>query len=370
MSYLNIFEFNNIGSKLIQEDSYLNFSCLDYECVFVFDGHGATKQKDSLPHLIVNNNILKKRFKDFFLKEELTIRNIEQFFIDFDNFLLVEKSILKEIGLCMSGIIIDKKKNNIFVLNIGDTKVLVYNSKKQNIYKTNVHNLDNENEIKRIKKCNKEHYIRNNRYKKLSMTRTIGDFDCKEPFNEPLIPKPEIVCISGPSGPKDHMAFPNHVCSTDCVNPIQLEYYFILATDGMNLGYEPNVIIALYEKKQKLTKYCEEINKKNLSSHRLVDNVCIIVCKIRKLDTQFLNPPRRCISGCEIASLDESETESFSFLSRFAATNVTRDTIVMQKQRNIRLLGSPIHNSTNNKAQHRLYDIDNIIYKTLRLVKI
>lgn len=88
MYYLKLFNFYDIGLKKIQEDYYVEFvfeikkNNIDflYECIFVFDGYGALNKNQSMPHLIVDTNLLQNNIKDYFQKNEFNTQNLKTFF--------------------------------------------------------------------------------------------------------------------------------------------------------------------------------------------------------------------------------------------------------------------------------------------------
>lgn len=261
-----IFHFYHIGSKKIQEDYYTEFKykikkkdiLYEYECVFVFDGHGAVNNKlESCVYFIVDKKILYNSMKSFFLTHEMDENNLKKFFFEFDKILYTYQE-YRQTGCCVAGIIYDVNKNVIYLVNIGDTSIWVYTEKNKLIYQTPVHNIYNSNELKRIEKLNKQNYIcyKTGRYKKLLMTRTLGDFDCKEPFNEPLIAIPDIKIL---------------------VNNKQ--YVFLIMTDGINASYNKEKIIQLKNDNKKLLSYCEENNKNNIKNNKMVDNICFQIYK-------------------------------------------------------------------------------------------
>lgn len=250
------FEFSNIGSKDIQEDNKLIFNYNNIGFYFIFDGHGYKKHEISLVHFLLEKDYLKNKLISFFKNNIISSDNIKLFFINLDKELL-NKNINS--GVCLAGIIYYTDK--IYILNIGDTLIYIYDKNKKNIFKTPLHNLNNDNEIYRIKKCKKLKYIKNNRYKKLSMTRTLGDKDCKDIDNEPLIACPEVYVLKN--------------------NTL---YYFLISTDGININYDINQIISLYNfyNNKLLYNYCKTIASKNIIKYKNVDNILFYILNNKK----------------------------------------------------------------------------------------
>lgn len=250
------FEFSDIGSKNIQEDNKLIFTYNNISFYFIFDGHGYKKNEISLVHFLLENDYLKNKLILFFKHNILNSDNIKLFFINLDKELL-DKNINS--GVCLAGIIyyIDK----IYILNIGDTIVYIYDKNKKNIFKTPLHDLNNENEMYRIKKYKKTKYIKNSRYKKLSMTRTLGDKDCKDPIDEPLIACPDVYVLKN--------------------NAL---YYFLISTDGININYDINQIINMYNfyNNKTLYKYCKRIAQNNILKFINVDNILFYILNNKK----------------------------------------------------------------------------------------
>lgn len=249
------FKFLDIGTKNLQEDCYVEIEFGKYKFIFVLDGHGGIDKNIKMPltDYLLKNNLLKKHLKNFFKKNELNQNTLIGFFQYLDNFLFNKKV---KSGVCLTCLLLDTEKNLIYILNIGDTLTSVFNQNMKLLYTTPVHDLNNIVEKNRIFKFKKESYIKNNRYKKLSMTRSLGDHDCKEIFNEPLIPDPSIVQLQN-----------------------NQPFTFILATDGIHMNYDFDTILKLFDKTNPtlLNEYCLSIKNKNLNSNQNIDNVCILV---------------------------------------------------------------------------------------------
>lgn len=250
------FEFSDIGSKKIQEDHKLIFNFNNIYFYFIFDGHGFKKNEISLVHFLLHNDYLKNKLIGYFKNNIINAENLKFFFINLDKEIL-EKNINS--GACLAGIIYNIE--TIYILNIGDTMVYVYDNNKNNIFKTALHDLNNETEISRIKKYNKIKYVQKNRYKKLSMTRTLGDKDCKDNTDEPLISCPDIYIIKN-----------------------NKFYYFLISTDGINLGYDIDNIIKLYKfyDNSLLYNYCSNISTENKKKYKNVDNVLFYILNNKK----------------------------------------------------------------------------------------
>lgn len=250
------FEFSDIGSKSVQEDNKLIFKLNNIDFYFIFDGHGYKKKEVSLVHFLLKNNFLKNKLILYFQNNDINSDNIKTFFVNLDKELL-EKNINS--CVCVAGIIyyVDK----IYIFNIGDTLVYVFNKQKQNIFQNHLHNLYNNGELNRIQRYNKMHHVKNNRYKKLSITRTLGDKDCKDETNEPLIACPDV-----------------YVLKNDAL------YYFLIATDGINIGYNIEKIIKMYNlyNNKQLYDYCKTIAKNNLKQYKDVDNVLFYILSNKK----------------------------------------------------------------------------------------
>lgn len=250
------FEFSHIGSKTVQEDAKLIFKHNNVEYYFIFDGHGYKKNDISLVHFLLKKKFLKNKIKSYFENNILNSDNIKCFFNTLDKEIL-NKNIKS--GVCLSGLICSG--DWIYIVNIGDTMLYVFDQNKQLIFKTPVHNLSNKAEIDRIKYFKKENFVKKNRYKKLSMTRTLGDSDCKDLNDEPLIATPEVFTLKN-----------------------NRFYYFILATDGISIGYDISKIIELYDffTNTKLYDYCKKTNQNNLLNSPFVDNVFMYIVNNKK----------------------------------------------------------------------------------------
>lgn len=242
--FTNVFTFKNIGKRKKQEDNFIFFSFKDVEntifnCVFIFDGHGATNNKESLPDYIIKEKVLYKEISNYFSDKKVSIRLLSTFFIYFDS--ILEKNIDKNIGTCFSSILLTDKY--IYILTLGDTQIKIYDNNVNLFFQTDLHNFNNKTELERYKKNKQDQYIKNNRYKGLLMSRSLGDFDCKEIGECSLIPIPEIKKILN-----------------------NRNFIFMLKTDGMNIDSD-----------QLISKYMSSVITSFLENKQFLDNACLII---------------------------------------------------------------------------------------------
>jgi serine/threonine protein phosphatase PrpC len=274
--FTNIFTFKNIGKRKKQEDNFIFFSFNDIEntifnCAFIFDGHGASKNKESLPDYIIKEKVLYKEINKYFLDKKVNIRTLSTFFIYFDS--ILEQNIDKKIGTCFSGILLTDKY--IYILTLGDTQIRIYDMKGNLFFQTDFHNFNNKIELERYKRNKQDHYIKNGRYKGLLMTRTLGDFDCKELGECSLIPVPEIKKILN-----------------------NKDFIIMLKTDGMNIN-----------NKQLITKYMDSTITNFLENKQFIDNACLII-----FNTNYKNFQSKSINNKKIIE-NKEETNNVLFFS-------------------------------------------------------
>lgn len=243
----NLYRFISIGSRKIQEDAYEFFEFKNVykkkiKCIFVFDGHGAKTENTQIVSLVIDNKVFRNIFTKFFKRTNINSYSLYDFFNNFDDDL--KHNALKNfifLGMCISGIIICE--DYIYVINIGDARTVVFSPIGKIVYKTPIHDFHNETELKRYEKDSRSQLIINKRYKGLSMSRVLGDFDVKSPGDKSLIPTPEICKI---------------------IN--NRELVILLNTDGLKI---PKKKIFEYYIKNTLTE--------TLSREIFNDNVCVLV---------------------------------------------------------------------------------------------
>lgn len=241
-----IFSFKNIGKRKIQEDDVFICDIKDVENVlynffFIFDGHGAKNKSEALPLYLIESELLYKELKDFFKIHKLTSENLKIFFNNLDR--ILENKINKYVGCCFSAVIISS--DFIYTLTLGDTNIAIYNIDNNLIFKTCLHNFKNKTELKRFQDNLQEGFLKENRYKGLLMSRSLGDYDCKVIGEKCLIPIPEIKKINN-----------------------NKNFIFILKTDGVTI---PNKIL--------LEKYNDQTIDMFLNVKKFNDNASMIIFK-------------------------------------------------------------------------------------------
>lgn len=265
-----MFKFEHIGNKETQEDACFCFKDNDVQYYFVLDGHGYDKTQIFIIDFLKKNDFLKNMISLFFKKHIINKKNIELFFKQLDLF-LQKKKICS--GACLTGAIVDYKENFLYLLNIGDTKYFVFKENKL-ILESQDHNIKNKKEYARIIKYGKTSFIKFGRYKKISMTRVLGDFDCKTELPNPIIPIPEIISL-----------------------PLK-NLQIILTTDGIKFNYNINTIINLFNLKNdsydNLIKYCKEVSSNNIKKYKnkKIDNVLFLIIKIEEQKKIFVEPEK------------------------------------------------------------------------------
>lgn len=250
---MNFFNYISIGTKNIQEDKIIKFEYQDIKFFFILDAHGTKEIEKGVISFFDKNDYFKNKFikncDKFDSKKDLIKITLNE--IDKD---LISKKMTS--GTCLVGLIQDSKKT--FVFNIGDCQCYVFEPNLNLVFKTPLHNLNNIEEKKRIIEMGYGRFINNNRYKNLSITRTLGDYDCREVVNDPIISKPFI------------QEFPNNMI-------------FFLCSDGIRHGYDIDYMIYLFKNKFeiKLENYCQKINTRNKKisneEKKVIDNVAMLI---------------------------------------------------------------------------------------------
>eukprot|EP00924_Labyrinthula_sp_SR-Ha-C_P009827 snap_masked-scaffold_21-processed-gene-0.15-mRNA-1 protein AED:1.00 eAED:1.00 QI:0/-1/0/0/-1/1/1/0/579 len=193
------------GGRILMEDRHIiELSILDNTHLFaVFDGHGgegvANYLHDNLPQSLI----------DYFSNIEVTKDNLKKFCIDFDNnmkneskFVLTEEIISQGIGgdkaqtklvaqdnSGSTAVSILVRENNIFIINIGDSRCIYfplgYPNKVKQIttdHKPDEKDIQTKNKIESFGGKLEGKYVK---FKKqsLGMTRAFGDFIFKQEGN-------------------------------------------------------------------------------------------------------------------------------------------------------------------------------------------
>ena len=195
------------GNRISMEDYYFIDTYKELIIIMIFDGHGGKtissniyKYLNNLHELIYNYYLTKISYKSF-------INSINNFFVTLDKLFIKYKNE----GSTVSIIYISN--NDIYHINLGDSKMIYINKSNNILFQSKQHRPKNYNEAKRILKNNT---INNNRIdNKLSVSRTIGDYTYKlynNKYNGIISP---VSCI------------PSYKSIT-----IQNNSYIILATDG------------------------------------------------------------------------------------------------------------------------------------------
>lgn len=191
--FTNIFTFKNIGTRAIQEDDFLIFDFEDIEktrfnVAFIFDGHGAKDKSESLPDIIIRENILIREIKKYFATRKMSISNLTSFFPYFESYL--DNKVKKYVGTCLSAVFMSPLY--FFILTLGDTSIRIFDTSNKLYFQTPLHNFKNKTEMERYRTFKQDTSIKDGRYRGLLMSRTLGDYDCKTLGERCLIPIPEI----------------------------------------------------------------------------------------------------------------------------------------------------------------------------------
>lgn len=242
--FTNIFTFKNIGTRKIQEDDFFIFDFEDiekniYDVIFIFDGHGAKHENESLPDFIIRENILIKEIKKYFKDKKVSVATLTSFFPYFESYL--DKKVKKYVGTCLSAIFLSN--TYFFTLTLGDTSIRIFDSSNKLYFQSELHNFKNAKEFERYQKNKQDIYIKDGRYKGLLMSRTLGDYDCKTLGEQSLIPIPEI------------KRFYNN-------KPL----IFLLKTDGMTIP-----------SKTLIKKYNDRTLDSYLDKKKFANNACLVI---------------------------------------------------------------------------------------------
>lgn len=249
--FLKYRTFENIGKRKSMEDHILietiNFMNKKFYFFGVIDGHGG----DRTASFFCNS------FKSIFLEElkkkytKSISEILHQTILNIENRL---KQIEMEDGAVLAFILIYKKK--IYLCHLGDAFMEIFNDKKL-IYSSIDHDLNNKNEISRVKKYG---FIKNNRVNGiLQPTRSIGDFSLKpnQQINEnPVVPFIEIKRL--------HFSF--------------TKLNIILASDGLHYTFNRKNFNNYINILNKLS--LKDLQKLLINKKELIDNLAIIFLQI------------------------------------------------------------------------------------------
>lgn len=250
-----------IGSRESQEDGYFKYEYKNYRIIGIIDGHGGNKAMND-----IKENYTKYLATFLNLRKTTLLASnfdtlIKNFYIFLDKIYLAKKM---ESGCCISVVFHNKDNNKISIVQLGDTKVLIFDQNKNLIYQTIEHRLDNEDELNRIIKLEGSKNIRNVfgiiRYKSLMISRVLGDYNYKN--------------LSLPRS-KDPLSCIPDIVSLDIIDRL----YCVLISDGIydiiNIDQISNCV-----KKQRFKDIHEYImNQCNNSKRRKKDNCTIITYK-------------------------------------------------------------------------------------------
>lgn len=272
--FKNIYTFKDIGKRKIQEDNFFFFSFKDlnnnvFNTIFIFDGHGAKDGILPLPDFIIKEKILVKKFNEYFATQIVTKQALTNLFLELDSNL--RNKINKNIGTCFSAIILTQEC--FFTLILGDTSINIFDTDNNLFFKTTPHNFKNNEELQRYKNNKEDKYIKNDRYKGLLMTRTLGDFDCKT-IGSALIPIPDI------------KKFYNNK-----------DFIFVLKTDGI-----------ITASKILVSKYKDGLITDFLEKKEFQDNACLIIFSTKYINSKSLKGEKIILENLEY------ETMYYNFL--------------------------------------------------------
>lgn len=258
----NVEKYQLIGEHSYQEDLIIIFKYLYYECFFVFDGHGGKFENKLINYL---NNKFQNIFLEFFKNKNINEDTITEFFKNFDYFIFKKK--FNE-GSCFSFLIINKLQINCIYGNLGDCGVFFFDRKNSTL-KTIPHNFENEDEILRFKQFNYSKFIKNNRFKGINVSRSIGDFKQKKYFNTPFIGTPSIKKL-------------------DDIRKIN---YIVLFSDGLHQINEKPLQINKLKHEFYIYKIIMDIkNEKDfLKTKKMIDNTSFIIIKINDITNILLD---------------------------------------------------------------------------------
>lgn len=190
----------SIGSRETQEDGHFAYETKDYTIIGIVDGHGGSNVVTDITTNYYIYLSIYLRITDNELNKDTFDRIIKNFYIFLDNVYLARK---EKSGCCISVIFYDKKNKKINIVQLGDTKILIFDSSKDLVFQTQEHRLDNYDELNRIMRIegrkNIKTYSGVTRYKSLMICRVLGDFEQKNinlpRSNDPLSCIPEVTTL-------------------------------------------------------------------------------------------------------------------------------------------------------------------------------
>lgn len=181
----NIKIFYDIGKRERQEDRYLFFTFRDMNFILLMDGHGYQHNKIELVQLLYHkfNNLIQY----FFKTRDVNKNNLYTFFKQLDESIYKKKI---NSGVCLTLMI--QTKDLIYICTIGDVGCLILNSNFKILYKNQRHTFYNKYEIERYKQFGLEIFIKNNRYRGLKVSRSLGNTDIRAALVHPMVGIPNI----------------------------------------------------------------------------------------------------------------------------------------------------------------------------------
>lgn len=254
--------FSKMGRRTTMEDEYVMVKFDEYmELYGVFDGHGGDKMvkvvKEELPEYI-GSNLYKINVND----EEQVKKLLIKVFIKYDKYLYTNYEKIRSQGTTVTMIL--KIKDKLYIINLGDSRAVIFNSTREILMQTKDHKP--ELEIERINETGGKviKLFGTSRVGGcLSVSRALGDF--QEGLKLKNNKYQGINCSVG--------------CIPDvCVYVPTTSVYALIATDGLWNAFTTKECIDMLMSAEDVKGACE--NLVNLSIHKSYDNVTAILIHI------------------------------------------------------------------------------------------
>jgi Serine/threonine protein phosphatase len=166
------------GQREHMEDRYDTFENERFAYFGVYDGHGGSSVSDYLKSKARNKLLNALRYSD-------PVSSLRNAVFELDNECIRELgSLAKHTGSTLNALIVDKQINVLYLINVGDSRSVVYDDSFQVMIETSDHTPRDPREYKRVG-CGGG-YITHKRTLRvngnLMMSRAIGDAYLKEPL--------------------------------------------------------------------------------------------------------------------------------------------------------------------------------------------
>ena len=275
-------DYHDIGNRNTQEDTSLSLYDDPYGIYAVFDGHGGNEISIALVD----------KFKEMLLSlKSENPENVPEFIRNY--FIKIDKSLLQKMPNVKSGstataVVFDANRGKLYVVNLGDSKTIVFTKKGDIIFESGNYGFEKEDEKNRAQSKGWEITGRNENRRIeniLNVSRAFGDFEFKQTLKEGENIKNATLSTYDPEG---GVSVIPDIKEIDLLNDT---YYVILACDGLWDFYQPSSAVINYLlsriNTQEVNKplpsgLCKELAKDAINKYNSGDNVSVMIVSILK----------------------------------------------------------------------------------------